>query len=270
MSDIVVAADETAATILLHHAETNLGNLVRSGTGNLGPFSTNWTANGFFANGTVDLIPPNVIRIDRCELHFNLHLAIKLDLNTILPPIHITFPSFTIKIGPFKITISIPPIWIPWPTVTVPVGHSDVATFTSDFTLHTYLAGPNWHVDAVIVGIPSLSFGIGTAALLAAIGLAVSSVLAPVPFIGPFLAGAVVVIMASIGIAGVTGLLGPILSQFVTGLTFPLYSQPRLFLAVSASSPIDPDVKIKLDELAASVVGTNEDELVIRGWFSAP
>ena len=54
MPDILVAADEPAATELLHDAETTLGTLTRSGSGSLGPFNANWSASAFLAGGAVD------------------------------------------------------------------------------------------------------------------------------------------------------------------------------------------------------------------------
>lgn len=268
MADIEAVVDERGANIVMQHAEANLGNPSKSGSSSLGPFATNWNANAFFTGGLVDLIPPNVIRIVDCEMHFSLHLDVSIDLNKILTPINITFPCITIKFFKKKITICPPAIHIHFPVIKVPLGHSDVIKFTSDFKLQTQFIAGYWHIDAVIVGVPFLQFGPGSAALLVALGLAASAVMAPIPFIGPFLAGAVIAITAAIGIAGVTGFLGPILSLFVTGLTFPIAVQPKIFTVLPASSPIDPDVRISLDELFASVVATDEDELLIEAYIS--
>lgn len=266
MPDILVAADEVAATKLLHDAETALGTISRSGSGSLGPFTANWGASAFFAGGAVDLIPPNVIRISNCELHYNLHFSFSFDLSTILPDF--CLPRICIHI-PFIGTVCTPRICIDWPTITIPVNFSDVVRFTADFTLDAHLTGPNWLVDVVIVGIPNLQISLAAAAILTALGLAAALILAPIPFIGPILAGAVVVITAAIGIAGVTGLLGPILSLFVAGLRFNIYRQPRVFNVLPASLPLDPAVNINLDAIAASVSRTNEDELVITADISA-
>ncbi|HTG61945.1 MAG TPA: hypothetical protein VMG63_21370 [Terriglobia bacterium] len=48
-----------------------------------------------------------------------------------------------------------------------------------------------------------------------------------IPFIGPFLALAVDVILAAIGIAGLLGFLGPLLTPFVSGLTFNMRWSPN-------------------------------------------
>lgn len=264
MPDITVAADEVAATELVQDAEATLGAISRSGSGNLGPFNTHWSASTFFSGGRVDLIPPNVIRIENCELHYQLNFSLSLNLNNVLPTFCLPQVCITIKIFKKKITICTPKVCISWPTITIPFGHSDIVRFTSDFTLRTRPVGANWEIDAVIVGFPNLQIGPAAAAILAALGLATAAVLAPIPFIGPFLAVGVAAITAAVGIAGVTGLLGPILSVFVAGLTFNLYKQPKVFTVLPATPPVqlNPAVTINLERVSASVVGSNEDELV--------
>lgn len=265
MPDILVAADEVAATELLHDAETTLGIISRSGSGSLGPFTATWSANASLAGGTVDLISPNVIRITDCELHYDLHFSFSFDLNTILPSF--CLPRICISI-PFIGRVCTPRICISWPTITIPLNFADVVRFTADFTLNVHLDGPNWLVDVVIVGIPSLQISPAAAAILAALGLAAAAVLVLIPFIGPLLAGAVILITAAIGIAGVTGFLGPILSLFVSGLTFNIYTQPRIFNVLPASLPLDPAVNINLDLITASVSSTDEDELILTADIS--
>ena len=266
MPDILVAADEPAATELLHDAETTLGTLTRSGSGSLGPFNANWSASAFLAGGTVDLIVPNVIRVTNCELHYRVHFSFSFDLSTILPDF--CLPQVCIRI-PFIGKICTPKICVNWPTITIPVNFSDVVRFTADFRLDAHLSGPNWLIDAVILGIPSLQISAAAAAILTALGVAAAAVLSVIPFIGPFLAGAVVAITAAIGIAGVTGLLGPILTLFVSGLRLNLYKQPRIFNVAQANLPLDPAVNINLNSIAASVSHTNEDELLIAVEISA-
>ena len=260
MPDILVAADEAAATELLHDAETTLGTLSRSGSRSLGPFNVSWSASAFLAGGAVDLIVPNVIRISNCELHYNLHFAFSFDLSNIIPDF--CLPQICVHI-PFIGNVCTPRICVNWPTITIPVNFSDVVRFTADFTLNAHLSGSNWLIDAVIVGIPNLQISVAAAAILAALGVAAGAILLGIPFIGPFLAGAVVAITTAIGIAGITGLLGPILSLFVSGLSFNIYRQPRVFNVLPASLPLDPAVNINLNSIAASVSHTNEDELLI-------
>lgn len=105
--------------------------------------------------------------------------------------------------------------------------------------------------------------------LLAAIGAAVTPILLAIPFIGPFLAIAVDAILLAIGIAGVTGFLGPIITPFVSGLKIPIYQQPQQFQVLPAAGPVDPKVDITIDLVAAAVAhnGT-EDELVLTADIS--
>ena len=83
-----------------------------------------------------------------------------------------------------------------------------------------------------------------------------------IPFIGPLLAVAVAAILLAIGIAGLTGFLGVILSPFLSGLEIPLYDQPQQFEVLPADGPFDPAVFVTLDAVAARVDSTTEDELV--------
>jgi hypothetical protein len=266
MPDITVAADESAATKLIHDAEAALGTLTAPpGSGSFGPFTASWGASASFTKGGIDLIAPNVIRITDCELHYSVSFTFSIDLNSFLP--HFCLPRVCIPI-PFDGRLCTPRICINWPTITVPVSHSGIVKFTADFALNVHLSGSNWLVDIVILGIPSLQIDAEAAAILAAVGVALGVLLAPIPFIGPFLALAVTAILAAIGIAGVTGLLGPILTPFVSGLTFNVYKQPQLFTVLPAALPLDPAVRITLDAITAAVVASDEDELVLTADIS--
>ena len=266
MPDILVAADEPAATELLHDVEAALGTVSRSGSGSLGPFTANWSASAFLAGGTVDLLTPNVIRVVNCELHYNLQFSFSFDLSSIIPDF--CLPQICIRL-PFIGRDCTPTICINWPTITIPVSFSDVVRFTADFTLNARLSGSTWLIEAVIVGLPFLQISPAAAAILAVLGVAAAAILAAIPFIGIFLAAAVLAITAAIGIAGITGLLGPILGLFVAGLTFTIYRQPRIFNVLPASGALDPAVNIRLDRIAASVSRTDEDELLIEADISA-
>jgi hypothetical protein len=112
--------------------------------------------------------------------------------------------------------------------------------------------------------VPNLQFGLVTTALLAAISAALTPVLLLVPFIGPFLALAANAILLAIGIAGVTGLLGPILTPFVAGLQIPIYEQAQTFEALPSGGAVDPAVFITLDSVGAFVTSDTEDELVLE------
>jgi hypothetical protein len=259
MPDIIAAADETAATNLIHAAETTLGTLSKSGSGSLGPFNTSWNASASFSGGMIDLIAPNVVRITNCQFNYALGFSFSFDLSNILPDF--CLPQVCIPI-PFDGKLCTPKICINWPTITIPISHSGAINFTADFSLNAHLSGSDWLIDVVVVGIPFLQIGPAAAAILAAIGAAASLILLAVPFIGPFLAAAVAGITAFIGIAGVTGLLGPILTPFVSGLTFNVYKQPKLFQVLPPALP-DPAVNVNLDTITAVVASSNEDELVI-------
>lgn len=267
MADITVAADEFAATKLVHDAETTLGTKSSSGSGSLGPFTASWSASVSFAGGTIHLTPPNVIEIADCQVHYALGFGLSIDLNDFLP--HFCLPRVCIPI-PFDGQICTPRICISWPTISLPnVNYADVAKFTADFTLNPHLSGYDWLVDIVIVGIPNLQLSPAAAAILILIGQGLALVLAPIPFIGPFLALAVVAITAAIGIAGVTGFLGPILTPFVSGLTFTVYKQPKLFEVLPASLPLDPAVDVNLDVITAAVIASDKTELALTANISA-
>jgi hypothetical protein len=266
MSDILAAADETAATKLVHIAESLLTLPPQTGNGSLGPFNAAWGASAAFSGGTVDLRSPDIIRIADCNLNYNLSFTFSFDLSDIIPDF--CLPQICVTI-PFIGRVCTPRICINWPTITIPVNYADTVKFTSDFRLHPQLIGSFWHINIEIVGIPFLQISAAAAAIIAAIGVAAAAILAPIPFIGPFLAVAVLAVTAAIGIAGVTGLLGPILSLFVSGLSFTIYKQPKLFEVLPFVSVIDPQVAINIDNLTASVQSTDEDELVIEAEISA-
>jgi len=265
MADITLAADQTAATKLLHDAEAALGTQTSSGGGSLGPFDASWSASVSFSDGTIDLIAPNIIQITDCHLNYSLAFSLSVDLNSFLP--HFCLPQVCIP-TPFG-DLCTPKICISWPTITIPVSFSDTIKFTADFTLNAHLSGPNWLVDVVIVGIPMLDLSPAAVAILAAIGAAVTPILLAIPFIGPFLALAVDAILAAIGIAGLTGLLGPLLTPFVSGLTFNIYKQPKVFPVLPNSPPIDPAVNINLDLINAAVLASDKNELVLTANISA-
>lgn len=264
MADITVAADETAATRLVARGQSMLGTQSTSGSGSFGPFTASYSESASISGGTVDLIAPDIIRIANCALNYSLGFTFSIDLNQILPSF--CLPQVCVNI-PFIGRVCTPRICISWPTISVPVSHSGTILFTSDFTLNFRLSGSDWIVEIIIVGVPSLQLGPVAVAILAAIGLALAAALLVVPFIGLFLAAAVLTITGLIGIAGLTGFLGPILTPFVSGLTFEIYRQPRLFVVIPAAPP-DAAVDIVIDSLKASVVSSDEDELVLEADIS--
>ena len=261
MAEITAALDENGANKLLDTAIGLIGTQVQSGTGNLGPFVASYTAQATFTNGDVDLIPTDTIRIVDLRLDWNLNLSFGIDLGIILP--EFCLPRVCVDI-PCVGRVCTPRICIDWPTITVPVSFGDFLQATVDLNLDINLTGGNWVVQANVQGVPNLQFGATSALLLAAIGVAVTPILLAIPFIGPFLAVAVNIILVTIAIAGVTGFLGPIITPFVSGLKIPIYEQPQLFEVLPATSAIDPKVDVIIDLVAASIVhSAPEDELVL-------
>lgn len=266
MPDILIAADETASEKLVHAGQSALGTVSETGSGSLGPFTATWGASVSFSGGSVDLIAPDVVRLQNVDMNFSLHFSFILDLNDFLP--EFCLPQICVRI-PFIGRVCTPKICIPWPTLTIPLSHSDALTFTADFRPIVKLDGTEWVLEIEIVGIPELQLSAASAAILTALGLGLSAMLLPIPFIGPLLAGAVVAITAAIGIAGVTGLLGPLLTPFVTGLAFEIYRQPKAFPVLPAAGPLDPQVTVMIDGLKAEVQSSTEDELVVSAEISA-
>jgi hypothetical protein len=260
MADIIAAADQSAATTLLHDAEVTLGTLTKSGGSSLGPFFANYSASVSFSGGNVDLIPPNIIQLTNCNVNYALNLSFGLDLNQFLP--NFCLPQICV------FGWCTPKICTNWPTVPIPISFSDSLTITGDFTVAAVLSGSNWLVNVTIQGVPLLQFGAGTAALLAAIALAVTAAVGWVPLIGPFLALLADLVLAAIGIAGITGLLGDIITPFISGLTFTVYKQPKLFPVLPASGPIDPKVDVTIAALGAAVQASDKNELVLTASIS--
>jgi hypothetical protein len=266
MAEITAALDEPGANKLLDTAIAAIGTQTKSGSGSLGPFIASYSVSGTLTNGDVDLIPPDIIRIVDLRLDWDIDFSFGIDLGSFLP--EFCLPQVCINI-PCVGRVCTPRICIDWPTITVPVSFSDFVMATADFRLDISLSGGKWKVRAVIVGVPNLQFGLTTAALLAAIGLAITPILLAIPFIGPFLAIAVNAILLAIGIAGLTGFLGPILTPFISGQKIKLYEQNQLFEVLPASGPVDPKVDITIDLVAAEVRHTApEDELVLTADIS--
>lgn len=267
MSEITAAIDEEGANELLDAAIAAIGTQSKSGSGSLGPFVAAYAIQATFTNGDVDLIPPSTIRIVDLRLDWDLDLSFGVDLSAILPDF--CLPQVCVDI-PCVGEVCTPKICIDWPTITVPVSFSDFLMTTVDLQLDIGLIAGHWKVQAKLLGVPNLQFGATSAALLLAIGAAVTPVLLAVPFIGLFLAAAVDIILAAIAIAGVTGFLGPIITPFVSGLKVQIYDQPQLFEVLPAEGPFDPEVDVTIDKLDAVVAHSGtEDELVLTADISA-
>jgi hypothetical protein len=257
MADITAAVDETGANTLLHAAEAAAGTLSKSGSGSLGPLGAGWSASASFAGGTVSLAAPDTVAIDNLEINYSLSLSLSIDLSFLdfcLPQVCIPTPFGD---------ICTPTICINFPTIGVTVPFSSSATLSADFGIVVHLTSGTWFVDVVIEDVRKLDLGAAATALLTAIGLAISAALAVIPFIGPLLSAAVAILTAAFGLAQVTGLLGQIVSLFVTGLTFNVYHKPQNFQVLAASGPFDPAVNVTLAAVTAGVQATDKNELVL-------
>ena len=267
MAEITAAIDEQAANDLFDLAIAALPTLTDSGTGNLGPFTATYSVSADLTSGNIDLIPPGTIRLDDLRADWTLSFSFGFDISDILPDF--CLPQVCIDI-PCVGTVCTPEICIDWPTVSIPVSFGDFVKADVDLGLSINQVGGFWEVKAVVQGVPNLQFGATTAALLFAIGAAATPILLAVPFIGPFLAIAVDAILAGIAIAGVTGVLGPIISPFIAGLKVDIYKQPALFVVLPAESPVDPEVNITIDAINADIQhNAPEDELVLTADISA-
>jgi len=261
MSEIIAAIDEGAAQQLFDGAVAGIGTLSASDSGSLGPFTVSYAATGTLSNGTVDLIAPGTIRIADLRLDWHLDLSFQLDIGEFIPDIHI--PQVCIHI-PCVGDVCTPRIDIEWPTVTVPVSFGDFLKTTVDLGPSLMLVSGVWKVEGVVLGVPNLQFGASTAALLTAIGLAIAAAVAWIPMIGPLVAVLAAGVLAAIGIAGLTGLLGPILTLFIAGRRFPITDVDEAYEILSASGPFDPAVHVTVENLGVEIQhNAPEDELVL-------
>jgi hypothetical protein len=256
-ADLIAAIDETGATTLLHAAEAALGTVAEAGGGSLGPLSAGWSAAASFTGGTVALAAPGTVSIDHLEIDYSLSLTLGIDLSFLdfcLPRVCLWTPWGD---------ICTPTICIDFSPISVTIPFSSSALLSADFGIDVQLTGGNWLVDVVIESVTALDLGTAATLLLTAIGSAISLALLAVPFIGPLLSFAAAVITASFGLAEITGLLGPIVSLFVSGLTFTVYRQPQVFQVLPAAGPFDPAVDVTLAAVAAAVQASSKNELVL-------
>jgi hypothetical protein len=261
MSEIVAAIDEGAAQQLFDTEVASLGTQSTSGSSSLGPFGVTYAVSGTLSNGMIDLIAPATVEIKDLRLDWHIDLDFQLDIGDFIPDIHI--PQICVHI-PCVGDVCTPKIDIVWPTVHVPVHFGDFVKTTVDLGVAISLAAGVWKVEGVVQGVPNLQFGASTALLLTAIGVAVAAAVAWVPLIGPFVAVLVAGVLAAVGIAGLTGLLGPLITPFISGTKFPITDVPQLFPVLPASGPFDPTVFVTVETLGAEVQhNPPEDELVV-------
>ena len=162
MPEIIAALDEKGANKLLDTAIAAIGPQTKTGSGTLGPFVASYSVTGTLTNGDIDLIPPDTIRIVDLRLDWSLNFSFGFDLSSILPDF--CLPQVCVDI-PCVGKVCTPKICIDWPTITIPVSFSDFVKATVDLKLDINLVGGIWKVDAVLLAVPSLSFGATSAAL---------------------------------------------------------------------------------------------------------
>jgi len=260
MAEITAAIDEAAANDLFDVLLAQIPPQSRTGSGSLGPFTAAYAVSATFSGGNVDLIAPGTIRIVDFQLNWSVSFSFELDLGRFLP--EFCLPQVCVDI-PCIGEVCTPRICVDWPTISVPVSFGDSLRATADFGLLATLNAGRWKVEVVIQGVPNLQFGATTAALLLAISAALTPILLLIPFIGPLLAIVANAILLAIGIGGLTGLLGPMLTPFIAGLKFQVYDRPKTLEILPAMGPVDPAVFIEIDTVTAAVFGTDEDELVL-------
>jgi hypothetical protein len=259
--NIIAAIDETAGNHILVAAEGAVNpTLHDAGSVPLGGLTITHSETASLSGGMVAFAPPSTIKVSNCRMDYTIKLTFAFDLNSILP--HGCLPQVCFHI-PFDGTICTPKICVSWPTITIPVTFSDHVTFSADFGVSVTQSGGNLVVEATILAVPTLNLGAATTALIAAIGSAVSAALLVVPLIGPFLAVAAAGITAAFTVAAITGLLGPILTAFLSGLKLPLFQHSRTLVLLAASGPTDPEVDVQIQLLTARVESTDKNELVL-------
>jgi len=258
--DILAAVDETALNVALLDAEAALGtqNLGPAG-GSWGPFAVSASLAVSVSGGTVSLVPPNEADLANFDISLTASASLTIDLNQILPQFCLPRVCFWTPWG----DVCTPQICVSWPVVVVPVTVPDTVTVSADFLVNVHLTGGQWLVDIVIKSVPFIDLGAAALAIITAIGAAAAIILLAVPFIGPFLSLAVSLIVAAIDVTDVTGLLGPLITPFISGLTFTVYKQAQNFQVLPAGGPFDPAVLITLNTVTADVEATDKNELVL-------
>lgn len=262
MAEIVAAVDEAGATAVLQAAVGGLVLPPQSGSTQIGPFNLSYVATASLSGGNVDLVVPDTIRVTDMRLDYSVTVTVLFDLSDLIGDF--CLPQVCVPV-PCDGELCTPTICVNWPTIPVPVPtFSDFVNFDAEFTLNPHLSGSDWVVDLVLKSIPFLQLGPAGVLLMGAVTAAVSLAMLAVPFIGPFLALATTIAGGILTAAAATGLLGPLITPFVSGMSFELYRQPQLFEVLPATSAIDPAVTVTIDDVRADVQNLGaEDELVL-------
>jgi hypothetical protein len=265
MQDLVVAVDQGTVNSLVAAEETDLQLGPNTVTRNFGPFFVSGSATGWIPQGTVTLVPPNILHIANFQFKYRLGASFGIHLDDFLP----TFCLPRVCLFGF----CTPKICVDWPDITVPFSTTGLVTTTADLRIDIYLDNTHnqWNVDAVLLGVPSADLSAQAAALLGVIEVAITAALLLVPFIGPFLSAASVVIFSFFDVAALAGFLGDILSLLLSGLRMNLIKQDKLakLLDADASGPY-PALKASIDNLDGTIASSDKTELVLSGSLSFP
>ncbi len=264
MPDLIMAVDQTTLNSVIAAEEKDLQLGPATKTGNFGPFFVSASASAKIPHGTLSLFPPNIFRLNNFELDYSLSLSFGIDLNKILP--RLCIPSVCV------FGFCTPEICTDWPTISVTVPNSGSVTTTADFSTDIYLDNSNtWKLDIVFGTIQHLDLSAQAALLLGAIQVAVNAALLLVPLIGPFLAGAIDVIMAAFDVAALTGFLGDLLTLLLKGVHINVFKHDKVVTMLEASNTGQyPAVKVSLDALSGTVQASDKTELVLTGSMSFP
>ena len=114
MAEIIAAIDETAANTLFQSLTTGLGPYTTGGASNLGPFRVTYSASATLSPGTIDLIPPDTIRVTGLRVNYSLNASFQLRLADFLPS---EIPRICVDI-PCVGKVCTPRIPLNWPTIT--------------------------------------------------------------------------------------------------------------------------------------------------------
>ena len=75
-----------------------------------------------------------------------------------------------------------------------------------------------------------------------------------IPFVGPFIAAGVAAITAAVGVAGMCGFLGSIITPLVSGLRITILRQGQSLKVLGAGGPDDPEVDVRIAALSANIL----------------
>ena len=128
-------------------------------------------------------------------------------------------------------------------------------------------------IDLKISSTPKIDLGSVAVKIVGEIAKeAPKAILKQAPFLGS-LAGAVMAVTSSVlgilTIAEILGILNVVINPFLSGLTFSVYKQPKVFQVLPNESAINPAVNVSLDFIGTDILITDKSELVLTADISA-